>query len=134
MGWGKSLLGAGAIAVNHQATQGVAAASGKPAWFVTEAHLVDQMVAEVKATWPLAHVVRVDSIDEARYFLRTHELASDDSRARRPWVAVVGKQKLKNGTGWTPAVVPIQRIRGPPPWCPSSASGAGWTIRKAPRS
>jgi hypothetical protein len=101
MGWGKSLLGAGAIAVNH-------AAGGKPAWFLTEAHLVDQMVDEVRQTCPWALVRRVDTIEEAAYFLR---LGQDPTLAGKPRVAVVSNERMKNGCGWSAAVNRTQGFR-----------------------
>ncbi len=103
MGWGKSLLAAGAIAVNHEAV------GYKPSIFVTEPHLVEQMVTEVRITWPLAKVVRVDTIDDARLFFKSYEQASEEMKRKIPFVAVIGKQRLKNGTGWVPAVVKTKK-------------------------
>ncbi|MBU0491046.1 MAG: class I SAM-dependent methyltransferase, partial [Chloroflexi bacterium] len=103
MGYGKSRVGAGFIALFHLDD------SRKPGWFVTEAHLVDQMVGEVKATVPTALVVKIECLEDAVRFVQLGQHPDYSDRLR---IAVIGKQTLKDGSGWAPAVV-RRRLRVP---------------------
>ncbi|MBU0494617.1 MAG: hypothetical protein KKB13_22455, partial [Chloroflexi bacterium] len=100
MGYGKSLVGSAFLALFH--TSGSAARQRKAGWFVTEAHLVDQMVREAKATVPWAQVVKINDLADAIAFVKQGRRAENQGRLR---IAVLSKQRLKDGTGWVPAVL-----------------------------
>ncbi|MBU1880269.1 MAG: class I SAM-dependent methyltransferase, partial [Chloroflexi bacterium] len=100
MGYGKSLVGSAFLALFH--TSGSTARQRKAGWFVTEAHLVDQMVREAKATVPWAQVVKINDLADAIAFVKQGRRAENQGRLR---IAVLSKQRLKDGTGWVPAVL-----------------------------
>ncbi|MBU1750376.1 MAG: class I SAM-dependent methyltransferase, partial [Chloroflexi bacterium] len=96
MGWGKSRVGSSFLALQHLDDP------RKDGWFVTEAHLVDQMVGECKATVPTAFVMKIDCLEDAIRFV---QLGRHPDYADRLRIAVIGKQTLKDGSGWRPAVL-----------------------------
>ncbi|MBU0492973.1 MAG: class I SAM-dependent methyltransferase, partial [Chloroflexi bacterium] len=100
MGYGKSLVGAAFLALFH--ASGSASRQRQAGWFVTEAHLVDQMVSEAQATVPWAQVVKIETLADAIAFVKQGRQPEQPGQLR---IAVLSKQRLKDGTGWVPAVL-----------------------------
>ncbi|MBU0492391.1 MAG: hypothetical protein KKB13_11135 [Chloroflexi bacterium] len=100
MGYGKSLVGSGFLALFH--ASGSAARQRQAGWFVTEAHLVDQMVAEARSTVPWAQVTKIETLADAIAFVKQGRQAGNQGQLR---IAVLSKQRLKDGCGWVPAVL-----------------------------